>query len=254
MCLIGFALNAHPKYPLLVMANRDEFYARPTAPVGWWKDHQNIVGGRDLKDKGTWMAFGKNGRFAALTNYRDLKNIRENAPSRGELPVKFISSQKSATEFFKDQCEDRGLYNGFNLLGFENGKMYHISNYSDKIISVPDGVHGLSNALLDTPWPKVVQIKSQLQEALKKDINLDELMGILESTSLAEDNTLPNTGVPIEWERQLSAMHIRTENYGTCSASVLAMDREGKVTFLEKTYPVGDRSANTTTIEFEIDK
>ncbi|MEO1255043.1 MAG: NRDE family protein, partial [Bacteroidota bacterium] len=149
MCLITFAYKAHPKYKFILAANRDEFYARPTAVAHWWEDHTDILGGRDLQARGTWMAIYKNGRFAAVTNYRDIKNIKSDALTRGDLPVNFMLSDYKPTDYSREVFGNGSKYNGFNLITLDE-EMVHVSNYDKQVNALDAGVYGLSNALLDT--------------------------------------------------------------------------------------------------------
>lgn len=241
MCLIAFALNVHPEYPLLLAANRDEFYDRPTRPAHFWEDHSELLGGRDLQAGGTWMALHTDGRMAAVTNYRDLSNIRSDARSRGDLPVNYLKGTLSAQEYLQEVHASASEYNGFNLLLYEQGSMYHYSNYEGKINRMDQGIFGISNALLDTPWPKVEQLKTEMTKLLEKDFDLSDFFHLLSDGTLADDGSLPDTGVGYEREKKLSAVCIRMDGYGTCSSSVIAAHRSGEVHFTERTHPVGNR-------------
>ena len=160
MCLIFLSLHQHPNYKLIVAANRDEFYARKTVPAEFWVDHPQLVGGRDLEAVkpdgtcGTWMAVNKNGRIAMVTNYRDLKNIKSKAPSRGHLVTDYLLSDEHPEKYLKSIEKNAALYNGFNLIVGSAEELFYLSNYRDGIVKIPNGFHGLSNHLLDTPWPR----------------------------------------------------------------------------------------------------
>src|SRR5688500_7150789 len=157
MCLIFLSLNNHPAYKLIVAANRDEFYIRKTEPASFWKDHPNIVGGRDLEAMGTWMAMSKQGKISLVTNYRDISNINPNAPSRGQLVTDYLLSNPLPKDYL-EQVESKGkLYNGFNLIVGSAQELYYYSNYKGGVEKIEPGLHGLSNHLLDTPWPKVTR-------------------------------------------------------------------------------------------------
>lgn len=251
MCLIVFAYKTHPKYKFILAANRDEFYSRPTSTAGWWSDKSDILGGRDLKAKGTWMAIDKSGRFATVTNFRDIKNIKDGARSRGDLPVNFLEGNHTAKEYAEKVFGEGDQYNGFNLLALDR-ELSHVSNYGKKVSILDAGIYGLSNALLDTPWPKVEKSKSLFQSKIKEDFELDELIQLMQNTEVATDRELPPTGLPIEMERAVSAMCIRTENYGTCCSTAIAIDYEGNVEFMEKNYPVGDRTDEIVSFSFKI--
>ena len=204
MCLIVFAYKIHPKYKLILAANRDEFYNRPTKSAIWWEDKPHILGGRDLKAKGTWMAVDKKGRFAAVTNYRDLSNIREDAKSRGNLPVNFLDGLSNSENYTREVLEEGSSYNGFNLLVMDD-EMVHISNYENESNKLEDGIFGLSNALLDTPWPKVKLAKEDFTKVINSEFSLDELISVMQNEQVAQDHELPPTGLPLDMERAVSA-------------------------------------------------
>ena len=250
MCLIVFAINKHPDYSLILAANRDEFYARPTSPAMFWPETPAILGGRDKQAGGTWMAMHQDGRMAAVTNYRDLSNLKSDARSRGELPVNFLTGNVQADSFLSELDQEAENYNGFNLLLYEAGSMFHYSNYENKINKLDSGIYGLSNALLDTDWPKVRRLKRAFSKVIDGDFSHDDLMSILQNSELADDDQLPNTGVPKPMEKMLSAIRIQSENYGTCSSSVLTISKHGDVMFTEQTHPVGERTEGKVSFKF----
>ncbi len=251
MCLIAFALNQHKEFPLILIANRDEFYERPTKAAHKW-DEEGIYAGKDLKAGGTWMGISTGGRFSAVTNYRDISNIQATAKSRGELTTDFLRSDITPNEFLNQLHKRSEAYNGFNLLTLTNHSIYHYSNYEGKINKIDEGIHGLSNAFLNSPWPKVEKIKKRFEKVIKSSFNVDDLFELLEDDTRADDQDLPRTGVPLDWERALSPICIRTENYGTCSSSILLKDKSNHVTFIEKTHSVGGRKAEKNAFEFDI--
>ncbi len=253
MCLIVFAYKTHPNYKLILAANRDEFYDRPTTTADWWEDHPTILGGRDLKAKGTWMGVDKEGRFAAVTNFRDLSNIRDDARSRGDLPVDFLRNGNSSKEYIEEVLKRASEYNGFNLLTMDN-EMIHISNYENKINTLSEGVFGLSNALLDTAWPKVERSKRSFESQINKGFQLEDLITLMQDEEVAIDNDLPETGLPLEMERAVSAMCIRTPNYGTCCSTAITIDYDGNVEFIEQSYPVGARQEKSVRHSFKIER
>ncbi len=252
MCLITFAYKAHPKYKFILAANRDEFYARPTTQVNWWNDHASIIGGRDLQALGTWMAMNKNGRFAAVTNYRDIQNINPEAHSRGDLPVNFLLNNQSPQEYAQEVFETGSKYNGFNLLVMDD-ELAHVSNYDSNVNLLSEGIYGLSNALLDTPWPKVSRSKKAFEATISSDFSLEDLIRIMQDDELAPDNDLPETGLDYEREKALSAMCIRTPDYGTCCSTAITIDYDGNVEFMERSYPVGARKDGTVSFTFKVD-
>ena len=251
MCLITFAYHAHPKYKFILAANRDEFYTRPTKPADWWQDQPEILGGRDLLAMGTWMGISKNGRFAAVTNYRDLKNIKSDVKSRGHLPTHFLLGTSSPNDYASKVQKNGADYNGFNLIVLEN-EMAYAGNYSENSYELGFGVYGLSNALLDTPWPKVEKAKFEFDCLIQKGFQLENLIEMMDDTEQAADELLPDTGLDYEREKALSAICIRTPEYGTCCSTALTIDYDGKVQFLEKTHKVGDQKEQIVRFSFEI--
>jgi uncharacterized protein with NRDE domain len=237
MCIILFSYNTHPKYKLIMASNRDEFYDRPTEQLAQWPDNENIIAGRDKQDGGTWMGVTKDGKFSALTNYRDLSRIKDNAPSRGFLVSDFLQTNESPEEYLKKIKKKASQYNDFNLLVGENDDLFYFSNVNNKLIKVEPGIHGLSNRFLDTPWPKVEKGKMELEKHIQNDnIDTELIMNLLSNTSTPPDNELPDTGVGLEWERALSPIFIKTPKYGTRASSLLTIDYRGNISFIEKSY------------------
>ncbi|NQZ75120.1 MAG: NRDE family protein [Ekhidna sp.] len=253
MCLITFAYDYHPKYKFILAANRDEFYHRRTAAAQWWEDQPNLFGGRDLQAKGTWMGINRNGRFAALTNYRDLANIKSNAKSRGDLPVNFLTGHSKPEAYASIVQREGDIYNGFNLITLDSS-MSHVSNYSKEVSTLRPGIYGLSNALLDTPWPKVLSAKERFQSLITSDFVLSDLIEVMQNEELAKDEDLPQTGLDYDREKALSAMFIKTSDYGTCCSTAITIDRNDQVSFLERSYPVGDRKDEENEVEFKIEQ
>jgi uncharacterized protein with NRDE domain len=242
MCLITFAWQCHEEYPLIVLANRDEFYKRPTQPADYWVDHPHVLAGRDLEAGGTWMGVSKQGRWTALTNYRDPQNILANAPSRGELTTNFLTSDLSSDEYLSSVKNSGKVYNGFNLLVGDSKDLHYYNNVNNKMSLVSPGVHALSNGLLNTPWPKVESAKNKLDRNLKDDnLDIDLLLQQMLDAEIAEDDQLPSTGVPYEWEKALSAMFISSPEYGTSITTVLRLSRTGVLDFVEHSHPVNGK-------------
>ncbi len=252
MCLIAFALNEHPKYPLIMVANRDEFYERPTTYADFWEDHPDVLAGRDLKGGGTWMGINRTGRIAAVTNYRDPKNISESAKTRGDLTKDYLTTGPTAQLYLEQVAKDAALYNGFNLLLFEQNKGFYFSNYGEQVQQLNKGVYGLSNALLDTSWPKLEKLKSNFRQTLQSEFDVDTLLGLLTDSETANDDVLPETGVPYEWEKAISAICIDTPTYGTCCSTVILVDNAGNMSFTEKSFPVGARVAQKASFNLKI--
>lgn len=237
MCLILFAYNVHPSYRLILAANRDEFFDRPSEAADFWPDQPQVLGGRDLKEMGTWLGVTKEGRFAAITNYRDPSSLKSNAPSRGKLVSDYLTGNLSAEDYLHRILPEASQFNGFNLLMGDSENLWVYSNRGAAQKLKP-GIYGLSNHLLDTPWPKVQKGKSLLTKALdKKGDNLDEaLLNLLADRHVPPDNELPDTGVSSEWERILSPMFIASPVYGTRSSTVLMMAKNRRIRFIEQVY------------------
>lgn len=243
MCLIALAMDAHPSYRLVIAANRDEFYARPTAPAAWWADAPHVLAGRDLREGGTWMGVTRAGRVAAVTNYRDPGFAQlPDAPSRGALVADFLRCAVDAEAYAHDLAGRAAAYNGFNLLLGDDGGLFYVSNRADGVRRLEPGVYGLSNALLDTPWPKVVRARRAMEEAMAAaegpgwDARLWEALA---DRVIAADDALPDTGVGAQRERHLSAPFIRTEVYGTRASTVLTITDDGEVRFVERSIAPG---------------
>lgn len=242
MCLILFALDAHPAYKLILAANRDEFHARPTAAADFWTDAPELLAGKDLAAGGTWLGITKKGRFAAVTNYRDpLAPIGEK--SRGRLTKDFLTGSDSPENYLRKIEREKGDYSGFNLLvgdfGGAQSELFYFSNRGGKIEKISGGIYGLSNALLDTPWHKVEAGKSKLAKILRSfggEISPAPLLEILADKNFAPDKKLPDTGVGKLRERVLSPAFIETDDYGTRLSTILLIKRSGAVHFAEKTF------------------
>lgn len=238
MCLILLSYDQHPDYKLIFAANRDEFYDRPTRPLAFWEDRPEIIAGRDMKGNGTWFGVDRTGRFAAVTNYRDPAQNLPHAPTRGALVSDFITASETARTYMQKIASGGQHYNGFNLLIGDRSGVWYYSNRGNDIQKLKPGLFGISNHLIETPWPKVKKGKAQLQDLLsaQKDINYEDLLKILADQSVPPDKTLPDTGVGIEWERILSPLFITSKVYGTRSSSVLLVKRNGRVIFVERTF------------------
>jgi len=238
LCLIIFAFQTHPRYKLILAANRDEYYRRPTAPAGWWEEARFLLAGKDLEAGGTWMGITKKGKIAALTNYRGSGSPKKNAPSRGALVSQYLLSDISGREYLEELQAKSAQYNGFNLILGDMDKLYYCSNRQEKIIEVPPGVHGLSNASLDTPWPKVLKGKQILEQQVlsQPEISLESIFSFLEDMETAPGDQLPDTGIGIENERVLSSIFIKSSQYGTRSSTALLVDTDNRVTFAERGF------------------
>jgi uncharacterized protein with NRDE domain len=246
VCLILLAVDAHPQYPLVLAANRDEFFARPSTPAAPWPGAEHVIGGRDLEKGGSWLAVARGGRLAAVTNYRDGTRKRAGSRSRGLLVSDFILSREHPREFVEQLQDDADLYDGFNLIVADGGAVWHFNNVDRHITRVSPGVHGLSNHLLDTPWPKVTHGKAALARAVDgpRDALVASLFDGLREERLAPDHELPSTGVELEWERVLSSVFIATPVYGTRASTVVLIETSGAATLIERSYdPTQDRES-----------
>lgn len=239
MCLILFAYKKHPKYKLILAANRDEFFERPTASAHFWDDTPEIFAGRDLALNGTWLGITKSGRFACVTNYRN-PNQTKGKISRGALVSNFLRGNNSVLNYLDKVESEAENYTGFNLLvgDFRNGKdeLAYFSNRGDGIKTLDAGVYGLSNELLDSPWQKVVRGKKNLEKVISAPVLTDLLFEILQDRTFANDADLPDTGVGIEKERILSPCFIETPIYGTRSSSVVMIGNDNSIEFSEQSY------------------
>ncbi len=240
MCLIGFAWLAHPRWRLVLAANRDEFYRRPASIAGWWPDSPRVFGGRDLEAGGTWLAIDRRGRLAAVTNFRE--PVAAPGPrSRGELVAGFASGSEDIDDWGESVAARPDDWSGFSLLLFDLAdppRARYLSNRSPTASPVPiqAGVHGLSNHLLDSGWPKVRCLRERIIDALPGDALEPALLGALADDRVAPDSELPHTGLDIERERLLSAARIRSDEYGTRVSTIVLVDQEGRVEFVERTW------------------
>jgi len=238
MCLILFAHKAHPEYPLILAANRDEDYSRPAAAAAFWSDQPKIYGGRDLEKGGTWLGVTLGGKVAAVTNFRDGR-ARGTAPrSRGELVSNYLASGDDAGLYLERVKSEGDQYKGFILIAGDLENLYWLSNRGPGVEKIPLGVHGLSNHLLNTPWPKIKRAKQTMSALLgagETEI-VATLFALLADRSVAADDELPDTGVGLERERELSSVFIGNERYGTRASTVVLFDNNGGVLFSERSF------------------
>ena len=242
MCLVNFHFQEHPLYQLIVVANRDEFYERPTAVAGFWEDHPSILAGRDLLQMGTWLGVTKTGRFAALTNYRDPRE-KTGRFSRGDIVRDFLSNGEAPADFIQTLAKNRENYGGYNVVVGDGNQLFHYNNILDEMNVIPSGTHSLSNHTLNTPWPKVAKGQKSLSDHVRSHqdkVQIESLFAIISDRTVAEDEELPQTGVGLELERVLSPLFIKIPSYGTRSSTVLLMDKEQNVTFVERTFHEGE--------------
>ena len=252
MCLILVVWRRHPQYPCLIAANRDEFHSRAAEPAHWWHDRPQILAGRDLVAGGTWLGISRTGRFAALTNYRSPQHRRTDVPSRGSLVTDALESQGTALDDLGGLQRVGPGYNGFNLI-FSDGQSLAVHE------SVPDvgrvlapGIYGLSNHVLDTPWPKVERAKERLHALLDRTIDPSSVLELLRDDRPARDEDLPGTGMSLEWERLLSSAFIRGSDYGTRCSTIIRIDQGGKVYFDEWTWDASGSESGRASFQFQI--
>ena len=243
MCLIVVAWRARPGLPLVVAANRDEWRDRPAQAAHWWRgrgtsrpeDPPPILAGRDLQAGGTWMGVTRGGRFAAVTNYRDPADKRSTARSRGTLVTEFLESDAPPLAFAHALAPRAGDYNGFNLILGDGESLAYFGSREGAAREIEPGVHGLSNHLLDEPWPKVLLGREAMAAALEDGDPAERLFAMLSDPRGAPDDRLPDTGVGIEWERRLAAPLITGTDYGTRASTVVTISDGGAVYFEERT-------------------
>ncbi|HLT05970.1 MAG TPA: NRDE family protein [Cyclobacteriaceae bacterium] len=234
MCLIAFNWMDHPEYRLILVGNRDEFFDRPSASLHLWTE--GFYAGKDLKGGGTWMGFHPSGRFATLTNYRSAGESMASPISRGHLVKDFLHGEHAPLDYLQQVQQQMHQYEGFNLLVAEGEQMAYLSNYRKEAEIVAPGIHGISNAFLDSPWPKVVQAVKQLEGAIAGEaLNVEQLLQLLQSKSYAPDELLPATGISLEMERILSAQFIHMgQAYGTVNTTAMLWKHNGEVVIKER--------------------
>lgn len=253
MCLIFLSLNAHPDYKLIIAGNRDEFYQRQTSPAHFWDDHPDLLAGRDLEAGGTWMGITKQGKISLVTNYRDLYNLKTDAPSRGHLVTNYLLNGDKPGDYLNTLTETGSVYNGFNLIAGYPDELHYYSNYKDDFEKIPDGMHGLSNHLLNTPWPKVERGLTKFRSIIQgRKLDIPELFDVLYDERLASDDQLPDTGIGLERERMLSPMFIKSPGYGSRSSTIITVDRNNAVLFSERVYDLQTFEYYTQTYEFTL--
>ena len=248
MCLLLIAWKTHPRYRLILAGNRDEFHDRAATPLNWWQDDARILGGRDVKAGGTWLGVARSGRFGVVTNYRDLQAPVEGAPSRGNLIPRFLTGATSPKEFLDDLRGAAMRYSGFNLLVGGSRALYYYSNRGPKEpTALAPGIYGLSNHLLNTPWPKLTRTRDKFAKLLEEaEVIPESLFAILADREQAPADALPSTGLPNDWERVVSSPFIVNERYGTRCSSVLLVERTGRTILQERRFdPAGIQSGNS---------
>ncbi|HVC36879.1 MAG TPA: NRDE family protein [Gammaproteobacteria bacterium] len=244
MCLLVFAWKTHPDYPLVFAGNRDELHARPASPAGFWEDAPKILGGRDLQAGGTWLGVTTGGRFGVVTNYREGLNPEKTPRSRGELTADFLRGNTPADTYINEIAKRAGDYGAFSLIVGDHGTLWYFSNHgAPEPRQVQPGIHGLSNHLLDTPWPKVTRSVASLELLLKRPaLTCEALFTLLADRIPAPEAQLPNTGIGQERERQVSPVFVANPVYGTRCSSVIFLHADGSLRFTERRFdPAGHK-------------
>ncbi|WP_432696881.1 NRDE family protein [Marinobacterium sp. YM272] len=247
LCLIVFAINQHPDWPFILLANRDEFYDRPTQGLHFWPDAP-IIAGRDIKALGSWMGFSRSGRFAALTNYRD-GTRSDSGPSRGQLVTDFLTHTSPAAHY-QPPAEVRS---GYNLLRADRSGIFYSGNRGAALQPLSSGLYTLSNALLDTPWPKAQRARAALSRALSdRSLAPSQLLALLHDDTRADDRELPDTGIPIDKERLLSSCFIHSGDYGTRATTLVMQNSEGDTRMIERRFGQGGNYSGETDLTLRL--
>ncbi len=258
MCLIVFAFQPETQFPLILAANRDEFFARATREAAFWtdSDQSQILAGKDLEAGGTWLGISRGGRFAAVTNIRDPSQTEVKPRSRGELTLGFLTGSLSAADYCAELLSQFQDFAGFNLLLGDGRDLYYANNQNGVVDALEPGIHGLSNGLLDSDWPKVRRSREQLGELLgqAQPPSTDRLIQLMTDREQAAEDELPDTGLPLPLERTLSSMFIENSSrgYGTRCSTALVMAAAGTTRFSEQNYDAGGAAARRHYFEFQV--
>lgn len=254
MCLIFLSWRQRPDYRLVVAANRDELYARPTAAAGYWDDAPGLLAGRDLEGGGTWLGVSRTGRFAALTNYRRGGGNVATAPTRGRLVSDFLRSRSSPDDYLQSLAGRARAYNGFNIVLADNNSLHWFSTHGGAPRMLDAGTYAVSNDLLDTPWPKVARGRKGFESLLQaREIDVPAMFDLLTDRQTAADEALPDTGIGLRRERALSPIFITAGDYGTRSSTVLLVGVDGDVEFHERTHEPGTVGVSALTYTYSVE-
>jgi uncharacterized protein with NRDE domain len=253
MCLITLAYRAHAEFPLVVAANRDEYYQRPTRGIHFWEDHPQLLAGRDLQAGGTWMGITRRGRFAAITNHRGSQAAPDGARSRGMLTLDFLAGDAAPEEYLQAICDADARYAGFNLLVGDAEGLYYLSNIEGRVRALSPGIHSISNGLLDSGWPKQRSAEARLAAALADPADHEALAATVSDRNTAEDPELPDTGVDLALERALSPQFITMPEYGTRATTTLALHESGRVEVHERDFHAGGVAGGRRSQQFELE-
>ncbi len=248
MCILFFAINQHPEYPVIICANRDEFHQRPTQSMHWWPNDE-VLAGKDLQAGGTWLGLSKQGRFSALTNFRQPHLIDKNKQSRGDLVLQALAKQDD--EMGHLLTTTSSLYNGFNLVFGELNNLTCFDNVSQKHQALHSGFHSLCNGALDDIWPKMALGQANLATAINDTpLDINKLFTLMKSDQQAQTEHLPKTGVPLSWEQLLSSIFIVSPEYGTRTTNIITLDNEGNIDIYDQSY--NEQGECTQTQSFSI--
>jgi len=255
MCILFFAIKQHPKYPVIICANRDEFHQRPTKSMHWWPNNDLLTGdvlaGKDLQAGGTWLGLNKGGRFSALTNFRQPHLIDKDKQSRGELVLQALAHQDD--DMAKQLVKSSNHYNGFNLVFGQLTKLMCFDSVSQKQQVLNVGFHSLCNGALDDIWPKMALGQAKLADAIKDHrLDIEQLFNLMKSAQQAKTEHLPKTGVPLNWEQLLSSIFITSPEYGTRTTNIITLDNEGNIAIYDQSYNEQGECVNKQ--HFSIDK
>jgi uncharacterized protein with NRDE domain len=251
MCLLVFALRAHPDYSLILAGNRDERHARAAAPAAFWPEAPQLLAGRDLEAGGTWLGVTAGGRYAVITNYRDGLDPPKAPRSRGELTTGFLTGDLSAADYLHEVQQRAREYGAFGLLCGDRESLHYYSNRGGGPAEVEPGIHGLSNHLLDTPWPKVRSAATRMKLLLETGaVTGEALFRLLADRTPAADDTLPDTGIGLERERLASATFMVDPDYGTRCSTLLLLHRDGGIQFAERRFDAAGESLETRRFQF----
>jgi len=253
MCLISMQLSQHASYKLILVANRDEQYDRPSLPAHFWPEHPDLLAGKDLRDHGTWLGITKQGRIAAVTNsYLTTDQESDKKLSRGNLVMDYLTGSMGPRDYLERIRQQRSDYNGFNLFVGSSASLHHYNNILDECSVLQTGNHAVSNATLDTPWPKVTRTKAAMA-SMTRSATLDEeaIFRIMADRTSAPDEQLPDLPLPLPILRAVSANFIETERYGTRSTTLILIDHSDRVTFVERSY-LPDGTASDVHFSFRL--
>ena len=240
MCLITFHIAQYPTYKLVLAANRDEVYARPTEAAHFWENQSTLLAGKDLEANGTWLGITKAGKIAAITNCHDgefEEASHTKKKSRGKIVTNYLDSSLSPEDFLNELTAEKNAYLPFNVLLGTVDQLFHFNSREQNFTPLMPGTHSISNATLNTPWPKVSRTKEQINKlASEKDAYMESLFQMMMDETPAPDDQLPNTPLPLDLNRKVSAPFIKTDEFGTRCTTLILVDQENNVTFVERTY------------------